>query len=226
MLSLDISIHKSIGFKPSGSSNFFSLHFVWIALFFFRGSSTTFFSRCCLSGFEIEEVYVSNERIPGFEMENAICEFFFWGSRFFFLALLQCFLSGFIKQGTEVHKKDMTSLERFRFCSVSSMHTVIFKCILPGSAIPEEQSSRLGHLLQICSAVHLKCPACSFFTQGSQDHYSDIAYIPLCSPLEYLSIFIAVGFTWLLDILISASWPETSVRTSSVWCHCMFELIG
>ena len=35
MLSLDISIHKSIGFKPSGSSNFFSLHFVWIALFFF-----------------------------------------------------------------------------------------------------------------------------------------------------------------------------------------------
>ena len=163
MLSLDISIHKSIGFKPSGSSNFFSLHFVWIALFFFRGSSTTFFSRCCLSGFEIEEVYVSNERIPGFEMENAICEFFLGEQVFFFLALLQCFLSGFIKQGTEVHKKDMTSLERFRFCSVSSMHTVIFKCILPGSAIPEEQSSRLGHLLQICSAVHLKCPACSFF---------------------------------------------------------------
>ena len=84
MLSLDISIHKSIGFKPSGSSNFFSLHFVWIALFFFRGSSTTFFSRCCLSGFEIEEVYVSNERIPGFEMENAICEFFLGGAGFFF----------------------------------------------------------------------------------------------------------------------------------------------
>ena len=125
------------------------------------------------------------------------------------MALLQCFLSGFIKQGTDVYKKDVTSLERFRFCSVSSM---------PRSAIPEEQSSRLGHLLQICSAVHLKCPARSFFTQGSQDHYSDIAYIPLYSPLEYLSIFIAVAFTSLLDILISAPWPETSVRTSSWFC--------
>ena len=69
------SIHKSIGFKPSGSSNFFSLHFVWIALFFYRGSSTTFFSRllpqwvswwksCRVS--EEVEIYMFTRSVPQF----------------------------------------------------------------------------------------------------------------------------------------------------------------